>query len=199
MPTTSSYENGHNTNQSQQWKRKVNWFNPTFNKSVKTRIGKVFLHLVKQHFPKHHKFYKIFNLSTITVSYSCTINMVNNIKNHNPKVLQGDTKKDHPKYNCRNKINCPLNGGYQKKCLVYKAYVTTENASHVYYRQCEGDFKMRFNNHTKSFRYRKYENETKLSKHVWMLKDSNTNYNIVWSIVSNAPPAEVEQADAHFV
>ena len=183
-----SYERKHNTDQCKQRKRKVIWFNPPFNKSVKTKIGKVFLRLVKQHFPKHHKFHKIFNLNTIKVSYSCTTNMVNNIKKHNSKILQGDIKKDHPKCNCRNKTNCPLNGDCQEKCLVYKACVTTENDSHAYYGQCEGDFKTRYNNHTKSFRHRKYENETELSKHVWMLKDSNTNYKIVWNIVAKAPP-----------
>ena len=61
------YEKEHNSSQSKQRKRKVIWFNPSFNKMVKTRIGKVFLHLVKQHFPKRHKFHKIFNLSTIKV------------------------------------------------------------------------------------------------------------------------------------
>ena len=183
-----AYEKEHNTSQSKQWKRKVIWFNPPFNKSVKTRIGKVFLRLVKQHFPKHHRFHKIFNLSTIKVSYSCTTNMVNNIKKHNSKILQIDRKKDPPKCNCRNKNNCPLNGDCQEKCLVYKATVTTENDSHVYYGQCEGEFKARYNNHTKSFRHRKYENETELSKHVWLLKDSNKSYKVVWCIVARAPP-----------
>ena len=75
-----------------------------------------------------------------------------------------------------------------EKCLVYKATVTTENDSHVYYGQCEGEFKARYNNHTKSFRHRKYENETELSKHVWMLKDSNKSYKVVWCIVARAPP-----------
>ena len=183
-----SYEKEHNTNQSIQRKRKVIWFNPPFNKSVKTRIGKVFLRLVKQHFPRHHKFHKIFNLSTIKVSYSCTTNMINNIKKHNSQVLQSDIKTDCPKCNCRNKTNCPLNGDCQEKCLVYKAVVTTDNDSHVYYGQCEGDFKTRYNNHTKSFKHRKYVNETELSKHVWVLKDCNKDYKINWCIVARAPP-----------
>ena len=183
-----AYEKEHNTSQSKQRKRKVIWFNLPFNKSAKTRIFKVFLRLVKQHVPKHHRFHKIFNLSTIKVSYSCTTNMVNKIKKHNSKILQNDRKKDPPKCNCRNKNNCPLNRDCQEKCLVYKATVTTENDSHVYYGQCEGEFNARYNNHTKSFRHRKYESETELSKHVWMLKDLNKSYKMVWCIVARAPP-----------
>ena len=97
-------------------------------------------------------------------------------------------KKDPPKCNCRNNSNCPLNGDCEEKCLVYKATVRTENDSHIYYGQCEGEFKARYNNHTKSFRNRKYENETELSKHVWMLKDSNKNYKVIWCIVARASP-----------
>ena len=33
-----------------------------------------------------------------------------------------------------------------------------------------------------------YINETELSKHVWMLKDSNKSYKVVWCIVARAPP-----------
>ena len=183
-----SYEKEHNTNQSTQQKKKVIWFNPPFNKSVKTRIDKVFLRLVKQHFPRHYKFHKIFNLSTIKVSYSCTTNMINNIKKHNSQILQSDIKKDCPKCNCRNKTNCPLNGDCQEKWRVYKAVVTTESDRHVYYGQCEGNFKTRYNNHTKSFRHRKCVNETELSKHVWMLKDCNKDYKINWHKVARAPP-----------
>ena len=80
--------------------------------------------------------------------------------------------KSRPKCNCRNKTNCP-HGDCKEKCLVHKVGVTTENHSHVHYGQYEGDFKTRHNNHTKSFRHRKYENEIKLSKHVRVLKDCN--------------------------
>ena len=41
--------------------RNIIWFNPPFNQNVKTNIGKLFLKLVKKHFPKHHGLHKIFN------------------------------------------------------------------------------------------------------------------------------------------
>ena len=34
-----------------QWKRKLIWFNPTFSLSVNINIGRLFLKLLKQHFP----------------------------------------------------------------------------------------------------------------------------------------------------
>ena len=42
-------------------KRKIIWFNPPFSRNVKTKIGKIFIKLIEEHFPTHHKFHKIFN------------------------------------------------------------------------------------------------------------------------------------------
>jgi hypothetical protein len=41
-------------------------------------------------------------------------------------------------------------------------------------------FEERFANHTLSFRHKKDSNETKLSKHIWILKENNQDYNIKW-------------------
>ena len=54
------------------------------------------------------------------------------------------------KCNCRSKRNFPLNGECLTQCLVYKATFTTSNNSFVYYGTSEGDFKTRYNKHTKS-------------------------------------------------
>ena len=62
-------------NQKKKRKRKTIWFNPPYSSTVKTNVGKLFLKLVKQHFPKGHKLHKIFNKNTIKVSYSCLKNM----------------------------------------------------------------------------------------------------------------------------
>ena len=50
----------------------------------------------------------------------------------------------------------------------------------------EGTFKQRYTQHKLSFRNRNYSNSTELSKHIWTLKDSNTNYKIDWSILATA-------------
>ena len=66
------------------------------------------------------------------------------------------------------------------KCLtnkiVYKAEVKTndginELSTEVYFGISETEVKSRYNNHTMSFRNQTQENDTKLSKYIWSLKD----------------------------
>ena len=52
----------------------------------------------------------------------------------------------------------------------------------------EGSFKLRFNQHTSSFKHEKHSNCTELSKHVWKLKNKGKQYNIKWSIITKASP-----------
>ena len=70
--------------------RKVIWFHPPFSQNVKTNIGKTFLKLVKQHFPKHHKLIEIINKNTLKLSYWCMKNMSNIIKQHSVKILSAE-------------------------------------------------------------------------------------------------------------
>lgn len=86
------------------------------------------------------------------------------------------------------KSNCPMNGKCLSTSIVYKAEVTTNTGRLVYYGTSEGEFKTRYNNHTKSFRLRKYENDTELSKLLWTLKDQGTKYVLHWSIAAQASP-----------
>ena len=46
-------------------KRKVIWFNPPYSSHVKTNVEKIFMKLIVKHFPKHHRYHKIFNKNTI--------------------------------------------------------------------------------------------------------------------------------------
>ena len=43
--------------------------------NIFTTIGRFFLNLVQRHFPRNHKFHKIFNKKKVKVSYSCMSNM----------------------------------------------------------------------------------------------------------------------------
>ena len=56
-------------------KRHITWFNPPFTSNVKSNIGKRFLTLIDQHFPKNHPLHKICNRNTLKLSYSCMDNM----------------------------------------------------------------------------------------------------------------------------
>ena len=88
------------------------------------------------------------------------------IQAHNAKILNSGGAEPKP-CSCRNKKNCPLDGSCQEECLVYKAEVQSKKETKICYGMCEGKFKIRYNNHQKSFRGQKYENETALSKFVW--------------------------------
>ena len=52
-------------------------------KNVKTNAGKTFLKLSQRHFPKRHPMQKIFNRSTVKISYYCMRNMKTVISTHN--------------------------------------------------------------------------------------------------------------------
>ena len=122
------------------------WFNPPYSNTVKTNVGKLYLTLVKQHFPKGHKLHKIFNKNTIKVSYSCMNNMVSVLPRHNKKILS--RKEDQYGCNCRNKAECHFDNNcltpgviYQADVLPKKFYIGLANIS----------FKECYRNHTRDF------------------------------------------------
>ena len=167
--------------------RKVTWFNPPYSCNVETNVGKSFLRLVDTHFPTSHKLHKIFNRKTLKVSYSCMENVTQIIKKHNRKIIQPNLTTITSACNCREKPNCPLNDACLTKGTVYMAEVTTQDQKRKQYiGMTENDFKGRFNVHKQSFNKPKYENSTSLSKYIWELKRTNTNYDIKWSILKRA-------------
>ena len=171
-------------NARQKRNRKVIWFNPPYSLNVKTNIGKVFLKLVRKHFPRLHKFNKIFNLNTIKISCSSVPNVKNLIKQHNSKILNKDQNKIQRSCNCRMKESCPLDGKCLHQCMVCKAEVTTNTTYKEYYGTSEGEFKSRYNNHTQSFRHISHIDDTELSKYLWTLKANGTDYHLKWNIKS---------------
>ena len=91
-------------------KEKLNGSTSPYNSAVKSNIGKRFLSLVKKHFPKRHRFSKIFNRNTIKLSYSFSANMKSVISSHNKSILKSNHDTASKMCNCRDKSNCPLNG-----------------------------------------------------------------------------------------
>ena len=86
--------------------QKINiWFNPPYNKNVKTNIGKTFLTLIKKHFTPHHKFH---NKNTMTISYNCTRNIKTILNSRNAKILFPKKSTERRTCNCLNKDTCPL-------------------------------------------------------------------------------------------
>ena len=93
------------------------WSNPLFNKSVYTNVGKRFLNLIDEHFPKSNKLHAVFNITTVKVGYSWTQNISTMIKSHNKKVVNKDFK-ELKSCSCRVKSEFPLNGQFQATDMI---------------------------------------------------------------------------------
>ena len=173
----------------QQRKRNIIWFNPPYNQNVTTNVAHKFLALIDKHFPRNHRYHKLFNRNNVKVSYSCMKNMAAIISSHNHKVLSPRPTQAPRQCNCRQPDRCPLKGHCLTECIVYKATVSVPNKPNKhYYGLTEGPFKTRFNGHTHSFRTESCRRETELSKYIWELKDRNQPYKIAWDIERRASP-----------
>ena len=174
-------------------KRKVIWFNPPFNKAVKTKVAKIFLRLIDKHFPAHHKYRQIFNRNTIKVSYSCLPNMKAKINAHNKKVLSNviPSAAIDKTCNCRDSTICPMNGNCLKKNIMYTANLTCEAANYEtkrYVGICATTFKLRYANHKKSFNHDMYKRNSELSAEIWRLKNTGLQFNLTWNIEKTSVP-----------
>ena len=113
-------------------------------------------------------------------------NMTRLIKSHNQRITQ-PRDKGHDPCNCRDKSKCPLSGKCQAKGVIYNAKVTSNTGDiSNYIGLTDTTFKTRYNNHVFSFKHRKHQLSTQLSKHIWGIKDKDQPYNINWSIISRA-------------
>ena len=107
---------------------------------------------------------------------------MNNVKsiisNHNKTVISKSTNSDKDKKNCKRRKpeKCPMDGNCNEESIIYQAEVTSQTTRETYIGLCDTSFKLRYRNHTSSFRNKRYRNATALSKHVWNLKDQNIQY-----------------------
>ena len=165
--------------------RNILWFNPPYSKTVKTEIGKFFLQLIKKHFPKEHKFHKIFNRNTLKSSYSCMPNIKTKINAHNREILRNTPSKNTKHCNCQQKENCPMNGACLKESLVYYAAISCNNKNYqskLYKGSRETNFKKRYSNHKKSFNVPLCKHNMKLSTEYLNLKTKHLKPRISWKI-----------------
>ncbi len=173
-------------------RRNITWYNPPFDLTVKTKIGKIFLEILDQSFNENNPLKRIFNRNTVKLSYSCMPNIKSTIDSHNTR--KANTNEETIKEcNCRNKDQCPLDGKCREKGIVYQATVTTNNIEGIskketYVGLTETEFKTRLANHKQSFSKEKLRNATELSKFIWKLKEENIEYKIDWTILGRAKP-----------
>ena len=93
------------------------------------------------------------------------------ISSHN-KTLSNSRIGNIKPCNCRN-----------KDCVQMYWCNTYINPDETYLGTAEGDFKKRYNNHTKSFRHKRYSKETTLSKYISEIKkECNEMPPLKWSI-----------------
>ena len=191
---TYSPDKVHHKRRSRQ--RNIIWFNPPYDKSVSTNIGKNFLHLIAYHFPTSHKYHTIFNKNTIKVSYSCLPNIKSIITAHNKRILTSSTSHTSEKTcNCMVKQNCPVNQNCLASNVIYEATILATKAQlpdKKYIGLCETTFKKRYANHKRSFNHEDYKNSTSLSSEYWRLKSMDAEPRISWRIVHRAPSFKPE-------
>ena len=153
-------------------------------------MGKKFLRIVCECFPRGHTLRPIFNRNTLKLSYSCVPNAKSTIDAHNKRLLKqtnpSKSTSDASLCNCRKKEDCPLENQCLTRGIVYQATVTTEQGIECYVGLTDTDFKFRFANHKQSFRSEAYSSQTELSKHVWQLKKAKVDYTIQWKILDRA-------------
>ena len=70
------------------WKGNKMCFNPPYSTNIVTKVGKHSLSLLDKHFTQPSKFQKVFNRSTVKISYSCIPNMKTIINLHNLQLLR---------------------------------------------------------------------------------------------------------------
>ena len=109
-------------------RRNVVWFNPLYNKNVKTNIGRAFIILINRSFPADHKMRKIFNRNTLKLSYGCMPNVKEFIDGHNKAILNNNEiaqprQDKEKKCNCRKKEEWPLGG----ECLVKEVVLSSHS------------------------------------------------------------------------
>ena len=164
------------------------WFNPPYSTSIKTNVGAQFLKLVSKHFPKSHVLHKLINRKTVKMSYRNSPNMKKIISAHNQKVMRkSENPVEEAMCNCK-KYACPLEGKCQTNNMVYQATVKSETDKQTYIGLTATTFKKRWANHQTSFDHQTHRKNTSLSKYIWQLKDSRTQFSIEWKIIGRAKP-----------
>ena len=166
-----------------QRKRKIIWFNPPYSLNVKTNLGKLLLKLLDSHFPRAHKFHKIFNRDTVKISYCCMKKIGSIIFSLNKEVLQ--PRNENYGCNCRKKEICSLDNKCLTPNIIYESQITnnTNNEQKKYLGVAETSFMKRYSNHTGYFKYKKNMKCTELSKYIWSFKNQGITPITKWRIV----------------
>ena len=110
------------------------------------------------------------------------------ISSHNKNLLQQNSESNAVKpCNCT-RAPCPVDGECRRAAVIYKAVVAASSAEKHYIGCSETEFKTRWNNHKSSFKHEIYSDKTRLSQHIWQLKNENVDFDVVWKIQRKSIP-----------
>ena len=145
------------------------------------------MNLIDTCFLPGHELSKVINRNTIKVSYSTMPSMGQNLTQHNNKVRTGGANPTGGCNGHRGGKECPLPGNCMAKGVVYGAEVTNTDTGEkeTYTGLTEGTIRERIAKHEGNCRHR-HQPGTRLSSHVWKLKDQGSPFTITWSILSRA-------------
>ena len=163
-------------------KRHILWYNPPYNATVGTNVGKEFLKLIDECFPPSHPLHPIFNRKNVKVSYSCTPNIEKIIAAKNTKVLK-PPEPEKRSCSCTKDKECPLD----RKCLnseiIYQATVKLpDSKTKTYIGLSSTEFKKRLAVHEQTFNDPTVS-QTSLSKYIHELQLKNIEPTITWKIM----------------
>ena len=171
-------------------RRNTTWFNPPFSLNVKSNVGKDFLKLIETAFPPSNPLHKLFTRQTLKLSYKCMPSMAQAISRHNAQLLKGDQQlPSHPACNCRAGVaKCPVQGDCQRSGVVYKATVTdtSTGANNTYIGMTGRRFKDRWQEHKHDAKSVSGKEKTKLSAHIWEMKDRGAIHETSWELIDKA-------------
>ena len=175
--------------------RRILWFNPPYCSSMTTKLGQLFLALLDECFPVGHVLRRTFNRHTVQLSYRTMPNLAKLVAANNNKVLGEDKRFEqqlprNSNCNCRGGTeSCPMEGARCKDTnLLYGATVVEPGKPDATYAGISApSWKIRYGNHTHSFRHSGKRGNTSLAGYVWRLKDQGRDFSINWRTLATLP------------
>ena len=160
-----------------------------------TKLGQLFLSLLDECFPVGHVLRRTFNRHTVQLSYRTMPNLSKIIAANNNKVLSEDKRFEqqlprNSNCNCRGGTeSCPMEGARCKDTnTLYLATVhETSKPDAIYAGISAPSWKIRYGNHTHSFRHSGKRVNTSLAGYVWRLKDQGRDHSITWKQLAILP------------
>ena len=136
--------------------------------------------MIYKHFPAGHTLHKILNRNNIKVSYSCMENMATIIKRHNNKAHNLSQHTIHVKMQLPEERRATAKWRLPKEKPDIPSYsrFNFKPRDQDLHRNVRGELKTRHNDHSMSFKHKKYSTKTAVSKHIWKLKWNMSDYSI---------------------